>query len=291
LKKGEQDKTNIATSCQDLMKLLLNKMKDSTKYIKDVSSINPEIGIILGSGLGMLAEDIEDEIIIPYKNIPYFPVSTVKGHKGQLVLGYLSGKPVICMQGRFHYYEGYSMQNVVYPVRIMQMLGVSKLIVTNSAGGINTDFQPGDLMIIIDHINLMGINPLIGKNYDDFGERFPDMTRAYDSQMMDKAAQAADSLAIQLKRGVYAAMTGPSYETPAEIRFLRAIGADAVGMSTVPEVIVANHGGMKVLGVSCITNMAAGVFNKPLNHAEVVEIANQAASRFVKLVKKVIADL
>lgn len=273
------------------MKLLLNKMKDSTKYIKDVSSINPEIGIILGSGLGMLAKDIEDEIIIPYKDIPYFPVSTVKGHKCQLVLGYLSGKPVICMQGRFHYYEGYSMQNVVYPVRIMQMLGVSKLIVTNSAGGINTDFQPGDLMIIIDHINLMGINPLIGKNYDDFGERFPDMTRAYDSQMMDKAAQAADSLAIQLKRGVYAAMTGPSYETPAEIRFLRAIGADAVGMSTVPEVIVANHGGMKVLGVSCITNMAAGVFNKPLNHAEVVEIANQAASRFVKLVKKVIEDL
>ncbi|NMB95986.1 MAG: purine-nucleoside phosphorylase [Clostridiaceae bacterium] len=273
------------------MKLLLNKMKDSTKYIKDVSSINPEIGIILGSGLGMLAKDIEDEIIIPYKDIPYFPVSTVKGHKCQLVLGYLSGKPVICMQGRFHYYEGYSMQNVVYPVRIMQMLGVSKLIVTNSAGGINTDFQPGDLMIIIDHINLMGINPLIGKNYDDFGERFPDMTRAYDSQMMDKAAQAADSLAIQLKRGVYAAMTGPSYETPAEIRFLRAIGADAVGMSTVPEVIVANHSGIKTVGISCITNMAAGILDQPLSHDEVMEISTRVKNDFINLMNRIVKTI
>jgi len=273
------------------MKLLLNRMKDSTKYIKDNCSINPEIGIILGSGLGMLAEDIEDKVIIPYKNIPYFPVSTVEGHKGQLVLGYLSGKQVICMQGRFHYYEGYNMESVVYPVRVMQMLGVSKLIVTNSAGGINTDFKPGDLMLIEDHINLMGTNPLIGKNYDVFGRRFPDMTQAYDRQLINVAIQAADSMAIRLKKGVYAAMTGPSYETPAEIRYLRTIGADAVGMSTVPEVIVANHAGMKILGISCITNMAAGILDKPLNHEEVVEIANQAATQMVKLLKKVIEKL
>lgn len=273
------------------MRLLLNKMKDSIKYIKENCTINPEIGIILGSGLGMLAEDIENKISIPYKNIPYFPMSTVEGHKGQLVIGYLSGKPVICMQGRFHYYEGYSMQNVVYPVRIMQMLGVSKLIVTNSAGGINTDFKPGDLMLIEDHINLMGTNPLIGKNYDVFGKRFPDMTQAYDRQLMDIAFQTAEDLAIRLRKGVYAAVAGPSYETPAEIRFLRIIGADAVGMSTVPEVIVANHGGMKVLGISCITNMAAGILEKPLNHEEVVEIANRSASKLVELVKKIIEKL
>lgn len=273
------------------MKLLRNRINDSISYIKGQSSIKPEVGIILGSGLGILAEEIENKVVIPYRSIPNFPVSTVEGHKGQLVLGNLSGKPVICMQGRFHYYEGYNIHNVVYPVRVMQKLGVLRLIVTNSAGGINTDFKPGDLMLIEDHINLMGTNPLIGRNYDDFGQRFPDMTKAYDEHLIEIALEAADSLSIKLKKGVYAAMSGPSYETPAEIRYLRVIGADAVGMSTVPEVIAANHGGMKVLGISCITNMAAGILNKPLNHKEVVDTANQVTNQFVKLIKKIVMDM
>ena len=235
------------------MKLLVDKINDSISYIKKYSLINPDIGIILGSGLGLLADDIENKVIIPYKDIPHFPVSTVEGHKGQIVLGTLSGKSVICMQGRFHYYEGYNINDVVYPARVMQKLGISKLIVTNSAGGVNTNFSPVDLMIIEDHINLMGTNPLIGKNLDSFGQRFPDMTEAYDKQLLEIAQQAAHSLSIQINKGIYAAMMGPSYETPAEIRYLRIIGADAVGMSTVPEVIVATHGGVSVLGISCIT--------------------------------------
>ena len=273
------------------MKILLNKINDSISYIKRKSMINPKIGIILGSGLGVLAEDIENKVVIPYKDIPHFSVSTVEGHAGQLVLGTLSDKSVICMQGRFHYYEGYSVHDVVYPVRVMQKLGITKLIITNSAGGINIDFKPGDLMIIEDHINLMGVNPLIGKNYDVFGRRFPDMTQAYDKQLIAIAQQAAYNLSIKVNKGIYAAMTGPSYETPAEIRYLRMIGADAVGMSTVPEVISANHGGVRVLGISCITNMAAGVTDKPLNHNRVVEVASMATAKFVKLVKTTIHDI
>jgi len=264
------------------------------KDIKNINSINvnrPEIGIILGSGLGLLAEDIENQTTIPYKSIPHFPVSTVEGHKGQLILGALSGKHVVCMQGRFHFYEGYSIHEVVYPIRVLQKLGITKLIVTNSAGGINTSFSPGDLMLIEDHINLMGVNPLISMNSESFGPRFPDMTKAYDPEHMEKAEKAAKRLSIRLRKGVYAAMTGPSYETPAEIRYLRAIGADAVGMSTVPEVIAANHGGISVLGISCITNMAAGVLNKPLSHRDVVQVANRATSDFVKLIKEIIIKL
>ncbi|NSW89212.1 MAG: purine-nucleoside phosphorylase [Firmicutes bacterium] len=272
--------------------LLNRKINDTIKYIKEQAGISsetgPEIGLILGSGLGVLAEAIEDMVVIPYINIPHFPVSTVEGHKGQLVLGELSGKPVICMQGRFHYYEGYSIYQVTYPVRVMQKLGISKLIVTNSAGGINIEFKPGDLMLIEDHINLMGVNPLIGENIESFGPRFPDMSEAYDRELGRKAEEAARSLSIELRKGIYAALTGPSYETPAEIRYLRIIGADAVGMSTVPEVIVANHGGINVLGISCITNMAAGVLGKPLNHRDVVDTANTVASKLVKLIKKIV---
>lgn len=274
------------------MILLNRKINDTIKYIKEQAGISsetgPEIGLILGSGLGVLAEAIEDMVVIPYINIPHFPVSTVEGHKGQLVLGELSGKPVICMQGRFHYYEGYSIYQVTYPVRVMQKLGISKLIVTNSAGGINIEFKPGDLMLIEDHINLMGVNPLIGENIESFGPRFPDMSEAYDRELGRKAEEAARSLSIELRKGIYAALTGPSYETPAEIRYLRIIGADAVGMSTVPEVIVANHGGINVLGISCITNMAAGVLGKPLNHRDVVDTANTVASKLVKLIKKIV---
>lgn len=274
------------------MILLNRKINDTIKYIKEQAGISsetgPEIGLILGSGLGVLAEAIEDMVVIPYMNIPHFPVPTVEGHKGQLVLGELSGKPVVCMQGRFHYYEGYSIYQVTYPVRVMQKLGISKLIVTNSAGGINIEFKPGDLMLIEDHINLMGVNPLIGENIESFGPRFPDMSEAYNRELGRKAEEAARSLSIELRKGVYAALTGPSYETPAEIRYLRIIGADAVGMSTVPEVIVANHGGINVLGISCITNMAAGVLGKPLNHRDVVDTANTVAGKLVKLIKKIV---
>ncbi|NLC68013.1 MAG: purine-nucleoside phosphorylase [Clostridiaceae bacterium] len=251
----------------------------------------PGIGLILGSGLGTLAEEIEDGITIQYKDIPHFPLPTVSGHEGQLVIGRLCNKNVICMRGRFHYYEGYSIHQVVYPVRVMQLLGISRLIVTNSAGGINEEFNPGDLMLIEDHVNLMGVNPLVGKNINEFGPRFPDMSEAYDRQLAEKAMEAAKSLSIKLQRGIYAAVTGPSYETPAEIRFLRTIGADAVGMSTVPEVIVANHGGIKVLGISCITNMAAGLSTRPLNHADVIGQAQNAAANLAKLIIKIVAEI
>ena len=278
------------------MILLNRKINDTIKYInkhvKDHAEVyaehGPEIGLILGSGLGVLAEEIEDSTAIQYKEIPHFPVSTVEGHRGQLVIGKLSGKTVICMQGRFHYYEGYSIYQVTYPVRVMQQLGISKLIVTNSAGGINTEFRPGDLMLIEDHINLMGVNPLVGRNIDSFGPRFPDMSETYDRQLAKKAEEAAEGLSIKLRKGVYAALTGPSYETPAEIRYLRTIGADAVGMSTVPEVIVANHGGISVLGISCITNMAAGVLPGTLTHRDVVDAAKTAAGDFIRLIRKIV---
>ncbi len=274
------------------MLILERKINDSIKYIREKAEINserePEIGLILGSGLGVLADELEESVVMPYKSIPHFPVSTVAGHKGQLVFGKLSGNYVICMQGRFHYYEGYTIYEVAYPVRVIQRLGISKLIVTNSAGGVNTDFKPGDLMMIVDHINLMGVNPLIGKNIESFGPRFPDMSQAYSRELGRKAKEAALSIGIELQEGVYAALTGPSYETPAEIKYLRFIGADAVGMSTVPEVIAANHGGINVLGISCITNMAAGVLEKPLNHKDVVENAKNTTSKFIKLIRKTV---
>lgn len=273
------------------MNLLQSKIKDSLGYIMDKTEVKPKIGLILGSGLGMLADQITEARVIPYGDIPHFPLSTVEGHKGQFVLGKLGEKSVICMQGRFHYYEGYSLQEVTYPIRVMQEFGVSELIITNSAGGVNEKFSPGDLMLIEDHINLMGTNPLIGKNEDNFGVRFPDMCQAYSRELRKKAIEAADSLSIKIQSGIYAGLTGPSYETPAEIRYLRTIGADAVGMSTVPEVIVANHGKMKVLGISCISNMAAGILDQPLNHEEVVEVANMVKEKFTKLVKKTVEIL
>ena len=277
------------------MILLERKINDSIKHIKytvkkaEISlERDLEVGLILGSGLGALAEELEESVVIPYKNIPHFPVSTVAGHKGQLVFGKLSGKSVICMQGRFHYYEGYTIYEVTYPVRVMQKLGIPKLIVTNSAGGINTEFKPGDLMLIEDHINLMGVNPLVGGNIESLGSRFPDMSQAYSRDLGRKAKEAALSLDIELQKGVYAALAGPSYETPAEIKYLRIIGADAVGMSTVPEVIAANHGCISVLGISCITNIAAGVDEKPLNHRDVIEVANIATCKFIKLIRKIV---
>lgn len=264
---------------------------DASKYIKKKLSVAPEIGIILGSGLGNLAEEIKNKITLPYEKIPNFPATTVSGHQGQLIIGELEGKHVIVMQGRFHFYEGYSIEEVVYPVRVMGQLGVKNLIISNAAGGINLDFNPGDLMVIEDHINLLGQNPLRGPNLDQYGDRFPDMSEAYPLKLRELAFSTAKELAIDVKKGVYASISGPSYETPAEIKYLRIIGADAVGMSTVPEAIIANHMGINVLGISCITNMAAGILQTKLNHAEVVETAERVKDKFINLVKGTVRGL
>lgn len=266
-------------------------MEKTLKYIKDKINLTPEVGLILGSGLGVLAEEIKEAVEISYEDIPNFPISTVEGHAGKLVIGLLNDVPILTMQGRFHFYEGYSMEQVTFPIRLMQLLGIKILLVTNAAGGVNTSYRPGTIMIIKDHINLMGTNPLIGKNKEQFGPRFPDMSYAYSPKLRAIAKEIAQKLAIELEEGVYAGLTGPSYETPAEINFLRVIGADAVGMSTVPEVIVANHGQMDVLGLSCITNMAAGVLDKKLNHEEVVKTASLVREKLRLLVLNIIKEL
>lgn len=270
---------------------LSRMIEDTVSYIKARASESPTIGLILGSGLGVLADEIKDRTVIPYGDIPHFPKSTVEGHVGQLVIGKLGNKTVVAMQGRFHFYEGYSLKEVTFPVRVMKNLGVEKLIVTNAAGGVNTTYTPGDLMLINDHINLMGTNPLIGSNAHEYGPRFPDMSEAYNKDLRKLAKEVAQSQGFTFKEGVYVGLTGPSYETPAEIRYLRAIGVDAVGMSTVPEVIVANHSGIKVLGISCITNMAAGILEVKLSHDEVMETAEAIKERFLSLVREIIAKM
>lgn len=267
------------------------KILEAVQYIKQQISTTPTIGLILGSGLGALADLIEDAQKIQYENIPYFPVSTVEGHVGQLVCGQLEGKSVVAMQGRFHYYEGYPMNSVTFAVRVMKMLGIDTLIVTNAAGGINTSFGVGDLMIITDHINFSGNNPLIGENLSSFGVRFPDLSQAYNKELVKLAQQSAGKNQISIQHGVYLYVTGPSYETPAEIRMFRILGADAVGMSTVPETIVANHCGMRVLGISCITNMAAGILEQPLNHQEVIETSASVQKKFITLIKSILCDI
>lgn len=267
------------------------KIQAAANYLKDHMNIEPEIGLILGSGLGILADEIDNPVSTPYDSIPDFPVSTVEGHAGQLVFGTLNDIPVVAMQGRFHYYEGYSFEQVTFPVRVMKELGVKTLIVTNAAGGVNKDFSPGDLMIITDHINNMGSNPLIGKNDSRLGVRFPDMSEAYSKELVNKAKSIAKSLNIDIQEGVYIGNTGPTYETPAEIRMLRTMGGDAVGMSTVPEVIVARHSGLKVLGISCISNMAAGILDQPLNHEEVIETTEKVKDNFLRLVKEIVREI
>lgn len=273
------------------MKDLLRKIEEAYVYLDKKNIKKPEIALILGSGLGVLAEEIEDAIKIPYNEIPHFPVSTVEGHAGQFVIGKLKGINVIAMQGRFHYYEGYTMQEITFPIRVMKKLGVKKLLVTNAAGGVNESFTPGDLMIIRDHINFSFNNPLIGKNYDELGPRFPDTSRAYDKELISKVKEVANKNNIKLKEGIYTFFSGPTYETPAEVRLARIIGGDAVGMSTVPEVIVAVHSGIKVIGISCITNMAAGILDQPLSHEEVVETASNVKSTFINLVKNIVAEI
>lgn len=264
---------------------------EAQTFIQEKLTVQPTIGLILGSGLGVLADEITEAVSIPYADIPNFPVSTVSGHKGQLVIGNLEGKQVIAMQGRFHFYEGYTMEQVTFPVLVMKALGVNQLFVTNAAGGINKTFEPGDLMVIEDHINNMGTNPLIGPNDDQIGDRFPDMSQAYDRELIAHAKKSAKQLDLKIQTGVYVGNTGPSYETGAEVRMLRHLGGDAVGMSTVPEVIVANHAGLSVLGISCISNMAAGILDQPLNHQEVMETTSRVKQDFLTFVKKMVKTL
>jgi len=270
---------------------LLQNMEEAKAYIQSHISGQPQIGLILGSGLGELADNIEDATRIPYESIPHFPVSTVEGHAGQLVIGRLQNKLVIAMQGRFHYYEGYSMQEVTFPVRVMKALGVDQLIVTNACGGMNPSFNPGDLMLIQDHLNMTGGNPLIGSNEPELGPRFPDMSRAYTPELLELVRETAQSLGIHIQQGVYAGITGPTYMTPAELTMLRRLGGDAVGMSTVPEVIVASHMAMKVIGISCVTDMAIGEHLEPLSHEQVIEVANRTKPMFISLVREIIARL
>lgn len=272
------------------MTQLSEMLQETTQFILEKGVKEIDFGLILGSGLGELAEEIEEAIVIPYDQIPFFPTSTVVGHAGQLVYGTLSGKKVLAMQGRFHFYEGHSMQTVTYPVRVMAALKAHSVIVTNACGGVNESFVPGDLMLITDHINFTGQNPLIGPNEDEIGPRFPDMSEAYTLTYREVAKEAATQLDLTLKEGVYMGYSGPTYETPAEIRMSRTMGADAVGMSTVPEVIVAAHSGLKVLGISCITNLAAGM-QANLNHEEVVETTQRVKQSFKALIKEVLVLL
>ncbi|MDR3279591.1 MAG: purine-nucleoside phosphorylase [Synergistaceae bacterium] len=255
------------------------------------SSINPRVGIILGSGLGAVADHIENSVAIPYEEIPYWPRTTAVGHAGRLVLGTLEGVPVVAMQGRVHYYEGYSMDEVTFPVRIFGELGVGTLVATNAAGGINLGYRPGDLVAVYDHINHMGTNPLIGTNDEKWGSRFPDMTYAYDREYIEALENAARDEKIVLRKGVYIAFSGPSYETPAEIRMARAMGADLVGMSTVPEVIVANHMGIRVAAISCVANYAAGIKSEKLSHQEVLDGMARAADSMVRLTRAFIRSM
>jgi purine-nucleoside phosphorylase len=251
----------------------------------------PTIGVVLGSGLGDFANSLDDRVTFPYGDLPHWPKSNVIGHEGKLVIGKSRGRLVAALAGRVHLYEGHDAQTVTFAVCALGLLGVRTIILTNAAGGVNTSFAPGALMVIDDHINLTGANPLAGPNEDRFGPRFPDMTEVYSSRLRAIADQAGKAIGLQLPHGIYVALLGPSYETPSEIRFLRTIGADAVGMSTVPEAIAARHMGVEVLGISCISNMAAGVLPQPLDHAEVMETARRIRGQFIALLEGVIGHL
>jgi purine-nucleoside phosphorylase len=265
--------------------------KEAADAIRARAPEVPRIGIVLGSGLGDFAGSLRDAVSIPYDQLPHWPSSRVIGHEGRLVVGTSHGHTIAALAGRCHAYEGHDLRRVTFAVRALGLLGVKTLILTNAAGGVNTGYSPGALMVIDDHLNLMGNNPLAGTNDDRFGPRFPDMTEVYSSRLRGIADRAGKAIGVPLPHGVYAALLGPSYETPAEIRYLRMIGADAVGMSTVPEAIVACHMGLDVLGISCITNMAAGVLPQPLRHAEVMETAGRTRGQFIALVEGIIEQL
>ena len=273
------------------MSELRKKIEETVTFLRTKTSATPGIGIILGTGLGALVEDIDIEISIPYREIPHFPISTVEFHAGKLIFGKLGNKLIVAMQGRFHYYEGYSMQQITFPVRVMKFLGVDTLIVSNACGGINADMKPGDIMIITDHINLLGDNPLIGENDDTLGPRFPDMSEPYARELVKLTEQIAKHENLAVKKGVYAALSGPNLETAAEYRFLRTIGADVVGMSTIPEDIVAVHSGMRVLGLSVITDACVPEDLKPANIPEIIRVAKEAEPKLTTLIEKVVERL
>jgi purine-nucleoside phosphorylase len=260
----------------------------AAKFILAKTKLRPHVGLILGSGLGAFANELAGAARIDYQKIPYFPRSTAIGHAGRMVIGKVADVPVAVMQGRVHFYEGYTPREVIFPMRVMARMGIRAALITNAAGGINREFKQGCLVVLRDHINLQGTNPLIGPNEERFGVRFPDMTQVYWKPYQDAALQEGKRLGVEMSQGVYAALTGPSYETPAEIRYLRAIGADLVGMSTVPEVIAAAHLGLRVLGISCVTNMAAGILDQPITTKEVLETGERVKSDFVALLRAVI---
>jgi len=271
--------------------LTAKQIKEAARYIEGKTMTKPEIGLIMGSGLGVLGDYIENASTIPYDDIPHFPVSTVEGHAGELLIGSFAGRQVVLMRGRFHMYEGYGPELTAFPVRVMKELGASSLLVTNAAGGVNLGYEAGNLMLISDHLNLTGKNPLIGPNDNELGVRFPDMSEAYSKRLRSIAKKIAEEQGITLREGIYAGLLGPTYETPAEIKMLRTLGADAVGMSTVAEVIAARHAGMEVVGISCISNMAAGILDQPLSHAEVIETTERVKNQFLALVNSLIGQI
>ncbi len=275
----------------ELKTSLYESVEHAARTIRARASEDLRVGLVLGSGLGAFADDLDDAEAIPYQEIPGFARPTVEGHAGRLVLGKVGGISVAAMQGRFHYYEGYSFEDVVFPIRTFSLLGIKSLVLTNAAGGINVAFEQGSLMVISDHLNLMCANPLRGANDERFGARFPDMSEVYTHDYQEIAVEEAREIGLELRRGIYAVMSGPSYETPAEVRMLRTLGADAVGMSTVPEAMIARQMGLKVLGISCITNMAAGVLDQPINHAEVMETGARVRETFKELLRRVIPRL
>ncbi|HVF45699.1 MAG TPA: purine-nucleoside phosphorylase [Pyrinomonadaceae bacterium] len=270
---------------------LYERAEHAARFIRSRAPAEIRVALVLGSGLGAFADELEDAGAVPYSEIPGFARPTVEGHAGRLVVGRVGGVGVAAMQGRFHFYEGYALEDVTFPVRALALAGASSLVLTNAAGGLNNSFEQGSLVLISDHLNLMGTNPLLGPNDARFGARFPDMTEVYDREYQEAAVAEAHALGIELRRGIYAALSGPSYETPAEIRMLRLLGADAVGMSTVPEAIVARQMGLRVLGISCITNMAAGMLDEPINHQEVIETGERVRETFAELLRRVIPKL
>lgn len=267
---------------------LYERAEHAARVIRARTKLEPRIALVLGSGLGGFADEFDEAVAVPYEEIPGFKRSTAQGHAGRLVIGKVDEVPVLAMQGRVHYYEGYSLEEVTFPIRTFKLLGMKTVILTNAAGGINVELSQGTLMVISDHVNLMGDNPLRGPNDDRFGPRFPDMTAVYSPELQALVVEEAKAIGVEVRRGIYGALSGPSYETPAEIHLLRGLGADAVGMSTVPESIVARHMGLEVLGISCITNMAAGISDAPINHEEVMATGDRVRETFTQLLRRVV---
>jgi purine-nucleoside phosphorylase len=270
---------------------LYERAEHAARTIRARAKMDVSVGLVLGSGLGGFADELQDATAIPFSEIPGFARSTVEGHAGRLVVGKAAGVPLAVMQGRFHYYEGYSSEEVTFPVRVLKLLGARTLLLTNAAGAVNVEFTPGALMVISDHLNLMGVNPLVGPNEERFGPRFPDLTEVYSRELQEVVVEQAHAMGLEIRRGIYAALMGPSYETPTEIRMARTLGADAVGMSTVPEAIVARHMDMQVVGISCITNLAAGVSEQHIDHHAVIETGERVRVQFTELLRRLIARL